>query len=745
MTDTLVWTGTLHRIRRQRWVVQIRAGSAQDAFIWRKFLHDEGQDLLLPLLEKAFNEAVGGGAGRDTAASGETADGGGAGGKSGSGEEANGKSADTERADSERAGCAAASGERVIHIPRIELKIALNLAEQKPDVRSDIIPQQLREQLREELKEQIREQISGQLREQLQEQLREQLQSVGREQAQPSGQESGHSAAGQGSGRSDWPRPVHPEGPGQSAGQPAWRKESTAQRHRFDVLLHYLRTGSVPWEAANASAPDNENARLLMETCRREWPQLLDHLRNRPQSTPFYFRLLQLLPKEEYGPLLKALSEIAPKAMQQGMTQEVLQEMLQGMPQGMLQEMLRGTLQGTPQGMLQEMLQGMPQETRITVTKCITLLLDPACTSSYTPGYTVLSRYARLRIAASLLSQSVKWREGPAPDIFSSALSFASPEERQAFQDLLASLREPFAALLQHRKTPEGDRDNRDTGSCDTPVTTKEISGGSSSSATTAGLTKNGNSLSPRIPDEVSVASLHSSADECLFHDHPVKGTAVSGRLSEHSFPLLVHQAGLIILHPFITRLFENTKIIEKGMANISPFALARSAALLHFLAVGDEKPDEKLDKDALDEYALDKYTLDKYTLDKYELDKYELDKFELDKEIYEYELDFIKVLLGLNPETPLPVCGGLLHPGDQEEAESLLGSVIEHWSILKNSSIQGLRSSFLQRQALLREDEYGWNLHVERKPFDMLLEHLPWSISIVKLPWMKKALYAEW
>lgn len=555
--------GTTHRIRRQRWVV--KTGSAQDAFIWRKLLHDQGQDLLLPLLEKAFNEAAG--------------------------------------------------NERVIHLPRLELKVALDSKEQLPDVLSDLIPQQIRKQ----------------------------LQSAGREQIETSGQDSIQTASVQ-----ELVQSVRQE-PMQSAGQPALWKESTVQRNQFDVLLHYLATGSMPWEAASASV--YEKAHAITETCREEWPQLLDHLRNKPESIPFYFRLLQLAPEEKHGPLLKALSE--------------------SMPQDA----------------------SMSQEMRTTVLRCITLLLDSGCT--------VLSRYTRLHIVASLLSQSLNWRQEGfiVPDLFSSALYSVQPKEMQAFYDLLASLPEPVAALLQHQKTPESEsgsgfqllKSNQDAESDNAPVI-----------------------LNPQIHETqkaVPVRSLDITAEmarDVNFHNQSVKESSIPDSPAEGLFPLLVHQAGLVILHPFIIPLFENTKIIEKGKAKLSSFALGRAAALLYFLATGNQE-------------------------------------LTGDQKLYEYELAFIKIWLGLHPETPLPVCGGLLQPGDQEEAESLLESVIKHWSILKNISTNGLRSSFLQRQALLREDEYGWKLHVERKPFDILLDQLPWSISIIKLPWMKKALYTEW
>jgi hypothetical protein len=101
-------------------------------------------------------------------------------------------------------------------------------------------------------------------------------------------------------------------------------------------------------------------------------------------------------------------------------------------------------------------------------------------------------------------------------------------------------------------------------------------------------------------------------------------------------------------------------------------------------------------------------------------------------------------VLLGLEPDAPLLTCEGMVSRQDKEEVAALLQTVISYWSVLKNTSIDGFRSSFLVRPGLLREEE-GWRLSVERKPFDMLLDHLPWSLSIIRLPWMKRVLYTEW
>jgi hypothetical protein len=37
------------------------------------------------------------------------------------------------------------------------------------------------------------------------------------------------------------------------------------------------------------------------------------------------------------------------------------------------------------------------------------------------------------------------------------------------------------------------------------------------------------------------------------------------------------------------------------------------------------------------------------------------------------------------------------------------------------------------------------WLLQVEAKTVDILLNQLPWGISMIKLPWMQRMLWIEW
>ncbi len=167
-------------------------------------------------------------------------------------------------------------------------------------------------------------------------------------------------------------------------------------------------------------------------------------------------------------------------------------------------------------------------------------------------------------------------------------------------------------------------------------------------------------------------------------------------------FGIPARHAGLILLHPFLARLFEHTRIKQPGHPALDPPALPRAAALLHTCAVGDAEP-------------------------------------------FEHELAFVKILLGLPPGAPLLVAGGLLSGEDRDEVDALLRAALDHWAALRRTSAHGLQTTFLRRGGLVREEAQGFRLQVEPAGFDILLASLPWGIATVKLPWMRKPIFTEW
>jgi hypothetical protein len=110
-----------------------------------------------------------------------------------------------------------------------------------------------------------------------------------------------------------------------------------------------------------------------------------------------------------------------------------------------------------------------------------------------------------------------------------------------------------------------------------------------------------------------------------------------------------------------------------------------------------------------------------------------------------EYELGFEKFICGLDLKEPL-VFPKLLPEEIKQECDELLISVIEHWAVLKNTSPEGLREAFLQRNGKLQKTQTDeFLLRVQQKSYDMLLEQLPWSIALISFPWMKSLLKVEW
>ena len=164
----------------------------------------------------------------------------------------------------------------------------------------------------------------------------------------------------------------------------------------------------------------------------------------------------------------------------------------------------------------------------------------------------------------------------------------------------------------------------------------------------------------------------------------------------------LVPLAGLVLLHPYLPRLLKGCGLVDAPGRTLSEAALPRACALLHALACGDAAPAE-------------------------------------------HQLPLIKLLLGRAPDHALT--GSLPHPTatDREEIDSLLSAVRSHWTALGNTSAGGLRLSFLQRRGLLRRADGAWQLQLQAEGFDVLLKLLPWSISLVKLPWMALPLMVDW
>ncbi|HTF04906.1 MAG TPA: contractile injection system tape measure protein, partial [Bacteroidia bacterium] len=75
-----------------------------------------------------------------------------------------------------------------------------------------------------------------------------------------------------------------------------------------------------------------------------------------------------------------------------------------------------------------------------------------------------------------------------------------------------------------------------------------------------------------------------------------------------------------------------------------------------------------------------------------------------------------------------------------------LLQAILNNWTILQRSSVHALQSTFLQKQGRLKKTGTDWDLLIERdSAVEILIDKLPWGISMVKLPWNNFMILTQW
>jgi len=170
------------------------------------------------------------------------------------------------------------------------------------------------------------------------------------------------------------------------------------------------------------------------------------------------------------------------------------------------------------------------------------------------------------------------------------------------------------------------------------------------------------------------------------------------------SQPIHIANAGLVITGAFLPRLFESLEMLEQmedGKRRVRPQSLSRGVHLLQYLASGRTDSPEPL-------------------------------------------LCLNKVLCGVALATPVDRAIEAT-PREREMCDLLLASVIANWTILKGTTVPGLQETFLQREGRLERTPTGWRLQVQRRTLDVLVDHIPWTVSTLALSWMPEPLFVTW
>ena len=168
----------------------------------------------------------------------------------------------------------------------------------------------------------------------------------------------------------------------------------------------------------------------------------------------------------------------------------------------------------------------------------------------------------------------------------------------------------------------------------------------------------------------------------------------------EGGLKFYISNAGLILIATYLPEFFDRLGLLEKGEF-VRKSVQVRAVFILHYLCMGTE-------------------------------------------EAPEYILPLNKILCGLSLEEPLPLFMAITET-EKQECEELLQEVIVNWQKPGSLSTDGLRESFLVRDAILSAENKGWKLTVERRGYDVLLDSMPWSFSHIKLSWMQELITIEW
>ncbi len=216
-------------------------------------------------------------------------------------------------------------------------------------------------------------------------------------------------------------------------------------------------------------------------------------------------------------------------------------------------------------------------------------------------------------------------------------------------------------------------------------------------------LTREGKRCKSELP-EIIAEIVASPSRENLVREAelptPSENLQNSINIFNNTNEIYIDNGGSILLHSFLNSFFQTIGLVQKKCF-INSAAAERAVLLIQYLVEATTEPPE-------------------------------------------HSLPLNKVLCGIDILEPVEATLDITEQ-EQSECEALLTAVIQNWSILKNTSIEGLRQAFLQRKGILRIRDGNWLLQVEPETYDVLLEQLPWSINIIKLPWMNNVLYVQW
>ena len=163
---------------------------------------------------------------------------------------------------------------------------------------------------------------------------------------------------------------------------------------------------------------------------------------------------------------------------------------------------------------------------------------------------------------------------------------------------------------------------------------------------------------------------------------------------------IAVSNAGIVLLNSFIVMLFERLRLVKDN--NFTSIENQKNAVLyLQYVITGVSE------------------TEDSY-------------------------LALNKILCGLSVTDSVPA---KIEISQEKEIliVGLINAAVSYWSAIGHSSVESFRGNWLIRDGILTELEDKWELTVDKRAYDVLINKSPFAFSIIKYPWMHKPLHVIW
>ena len=218
-------------------------------------------------------------------------------------------------------------------------------------------------------------------------------------------------------------------------------------------------------------------------------------------------------------------------------------------------------------------------------------------------------------------------------------------------------------------------------------------------------LRKNNQKLQDFFLDRHNLAKLNKTEAEWVQKIFD-KSANLPGKKSEEKLKqkeenIIFYSSGLVLLWPFLGQFFSRLGLMEKGIFHDIQ-AQEKACKFLEFIASNQTS------------FENEKMTTSKIICG-----------LDVDHEILDNSLELSKT--------------------DKKICLSLLKGVLKNWEKNSNSSIENFQASFLLRNAIFSEKSNSFELFMDKKPYDVLLNSLPWKINQIILRWMKKQLNVYW